>query len=108
MQATNHIVGCIVNDLFGTPAQDEDTVQFARKHFDSIEKELWGLAEIVPDLLPVLTDALRMQTLCDHEEGVNSLSTLLRAQALKVLQEERALPMPHPKGSSPCKAHLSR
>ena len=48
----------------------------------------------VPDLLPLLTDALRMQVMCDHEQGRNSLSTLLRARALAILQEERPLPLP--------------
>lgn len=88
------LVGCVVSDLFGTPALDKNSVAFARKHFNVVEKELWTLAENVPDLLPFLTDALRMQTLCDHEEGVNSLPTLLRARAIGVLRQERNLPMP--------------
>jgi len=88
------LVGCIVNDLFGTPGRDMDSLAFARHHFAVVEKELRMVAENVPDLLPFLTDALRMQTLCDHEEGINSLPTLLRARAVSVLQEERTLPMP--------------
>lgn len=88
------LVGCIANDLFGTPGQAQDILDFSRKHFDVIEAELWLIAENVPDLLPILTDALRMQTLCDHEEGMNSLPTLLRARALGVLQEERTIPLP--------------
>lgn len=88
------LVGCIVNDLFGTSPADKESIEFARIHLDVIEKELWKIAENVPDLLPFLTDALRMQALCDHEEGVNSLPTLLRARAVGVLQEERTIPMP--------------
>lgn len=87
-------VGCIVNDLFGTPPQEKESVEFVKEHFDEIERELWKLKDYVPDLIPFLTDALRMQTLCDHEEGENSLPTLIRAQALGVLQEERTVPMP--------------
>lgn len=87
-------VGCIVNDLFGIPARDQEMAAFARAHLDEIEKELWKLEGNIPELLPILTDALRMQTLCDNEEGINSLPTLLRAQALGVLQEERTIPMP--------------
>ncbi len=90
----NRLIGCIVNDIFGTPAQDHESVQFAREHLDTIEIELRELAENVPDLLPVLTDAMRMQTLCDHEEGVNSIPTLLRARALNILQEDRPIPLP--------------
>lgn len=92
--AYKRLVGCIVNDIFGTPAQDDESRQFARTHLDTVEKELNKLAENVPDLLPQLTDALRMQTLCDHEEGVNSIPTLLRARALNILQEDRPIPMP--------------
>ena len=88
------LVGCIVNDIFGTPALDEGAVTFARTNMDVVEKELYQLAATVPDLLPILTDALRMQTLCDHEVGINSLPTLLRARAVGVLQEERTIPMP--------------
>lgn len=88
------LIGCVVNDLFGTPAGDKESLAFARHHFAEVEKELRMVAENVPDLLPFLTDALRMQTLCDHEEGINSLPTLLRARAVGVLQEERILPMP--------------
>ena len=83
-----------MNDLFGTPAQDQDSVEFAKKNSEVIEKELWKLADYVPEMLPFLTDTLRMQTLCDHEEGINSMPTLLRARALGILQEERTLPMP--------------
>lgn len=93
-QDFSQLVGCIVNDLFGTPTDDPESASFARKHRDVIEKELWRITENVPDMLPFLTDALRMQTLCDHEEGINSLPTLLRARTVGVLQEERTLPMP--------------
>ena len=88
------LIGCIVSDIFGTPARDPDSVAFAREHMDTVEHELRGMAGNITPLLPQLTDALRMQTLCDHEEGINSLPTLLRARALGLLQEERSIPMP--------------
>jgi len=68
--------------------------QFADEHRDLVETELRALASTLPDLLPLLTDALRMQVMCDHQEGRNSLTTLLRARALGILQEERPLPLP--------------
>lgn len=92
--AYGRLIGCIVNDIFGTPAPEEEAVQFARRHIDTVEEELRALAGNVQDLLPYLTDALRMQTLCDREEGRNTLPTLLRARALGVLQEERTVPLP--------------
>lgn len=88
------LIGCIVSDLFGTPARDSESVAFARSNMDVVERELWAIKNAVPELLPILTDALRMQTLCDHEEGINSLPTLLRAREFGVLQQERAVPMP--------------
>lgn len=88
------LVGCIVNDIFGTPAQDEEGRRFARQYMETVEEELYALAANVPELLPHLTDALRMQTMCDREEGRNTLPTLLRARALGVLQEERTMPLP--------------
>ncbi|NIA04673.1 MAG: hypothetical protein GWP11_01730 [Proteobacteria bacterium] len=88
------LVGTIVNDIFGTPAQDGESMRFARQHQDTVEAELWALADNLPDLLPPLTDALRMQTLCDHEQGINSIPTLLRARAVGILMEERPIPMP--------------
>lgn len=88
------LIGCIVSDIFGTPAQDPESVQFARRHIETVEAELKALAGNVPDILPHLTDSLRMQTLCDREEGINTLPTLLRARALGVLQEDRSIPLP--------------
>lgn len=88
------LVGCIVNDLFGTPAQDRESREFARKHIEVVEEELRAMAENFPDMIPSLTDTLRMQTLCDHEEGVNSLPTLLRAREFGLLEMDRSVPLP--------------
>ena len=88
------LVGCIVNDLFGTPAQDKESQKFARIHIEVIEEELRAMAENFPDMIPSLTDTLRMQTLCDHEEGVNSLPTLLRAREVGLLEVDRSVPLP--------------
>lgn len=88
------LAGCVVSDLFATPAADRESAGFAAENRELVEEELRGLASRVPDLLPLLTDALRMQVMCDHQEGINSLPTLLRARALGILQEERSLPLP--------------
>ncbi|MFZ5797100.1 MAG: hypothetical protein C4563_10895 [Desulfobulbus sp.] len=88
------LAGCVVSDLFATPAADPDSGGFASENREMVEEELRGLAAALPELLPVLTDALRMQVFCDREEGVNSLPTLMRAKALGILQEERDLPLP--------------
>lgn len=92
--AVRRLAGCVVSDLFASPPADREAARFAEEQRDQVEEELRGLAARVPDLLPLLTDALRMQVMCDHEQGLNSLSTLLRARALGILQEDRPLPLP--------------
>ncbi|MHB8790276.1 MAG: hypothetical protein ACYDBT_10395 [Desulfobulbaceae bacterium] len=94
LEDRRRLAGCVVNDLFASPAADQESAQFAAEHRDRVEQELRNLAAGVPDLLPLLTDGLRMQVMCDHEQGLNSLTTLLRARALGILQEERPLPLP--------------
>lgn len=93
-ETTRRLAGCVVNDLFASPQADPESARFVRENRDRVEEELRGLASRVPDLLPQLTDALRMQVMCDHTEGFNSLPTLLRARALGILQEDRPLPFP--------------
>lgn len=88
------LAGAVVNNLFGTPNSEGEAGEFAARHRERIEDELRGLAGRVSDLLPLLTDALRMRTICDNMEGMNSLPTLLMAKTLGLLQEDRPLPMP--------------
>lgn len=94
LAVARRLAGCVVNDLFASPAADPEAVRFAGEQRDLVAAELQRLPATCSALLPHLTDALRMQVLCDHQQGRNSLSTLLRAQALGILQEERPLPLP--------------
>lgn len=93
-QEKQWLAGAVVNNLFGTEAADRDVNIFARKQRQLIEQELWELKGRVDDLIPHLTDALRMQTICDNHEGIHSLPCLLMAKELGLLEEERVLPMP--------------
>jgi len=88
------LAGAVVNNLFGTEAADREVHAFARKHRELIEQELRELKSRVLDLIPHLTDALRMQTICDNHEGIHSIPCLLMAKELGLLDEERVLPMP--------------
>ena len=88
------LAGAIANDIFGIYPERGEPAKFAAAHRLEIEEGIKNIASSFPDLLPYLTDALRMQTLCDYQEGTNSLPTLLRAQALDILLEERPMPMP--------------
>ena len=90
----SHLSGAVINNLFGEQPLDQAVEWFAASNRELVERELRELAEHCPDLRPVLTDALRMKTICDNQEGIHSIPSLLMAKALGILQEERALPMP--------------
>ncbi len=89
-----HLAGAVINNLFGERPVDEVVERFAADNRELVERELRELAGHCPDLRPILTDALRMKTICDNQEGVHSIPSLLMAKALGLLIEERALPMP--------------
>lgn len=88
------LAGAVVNNLFGTQPEDEAVIVYGRENRDLVEEELRQLAGRVTKLIPFLTDALRMKTICDNQEGVHSIPSLLIAKELGILQEERSLPMP--------------
>jgi len=94
IQEKKWLAGAVVNNLFGVRVSDVKLDEFSRKNREIIEEELRGIKEGCPDLLSYLTDALRMQTLCDEQDGINSLSNLLLARALGILVEDRPIPMP--------------
>ena len=89
-----HMAGAVVNNLFGTRPENDTIADFAHNHREEVEAELRGLGAQLPDLVPVLTDGLRMQTICDNQEGIHSIGSLLMARELGLLLEERHLPMP--------------
>jgi len=88
------LAGAVVNNLYGSDALDPQVNLFARNHRELIEEELRGLPLRLAELIPYITDSLRMQTLCDNHEGVHSIPCLLLAKELGLLDEERELPLP--------------
>ncbi len=88
------LCGAMVNNLFGTRPEDEGIVRFARMQPELVEEELRALAGHTDALRPILTDALRMHTICNEQEGINSMASLLMAKTLGILEEERPLPLP--------------
>nr|WP_320012945.1 hypothetical protein [uncultured Desulfobulbus sp.] len=88
------LAGAVINNLFGTQAMDEGIREFATANRELVERELHELKETVQHLVPIITDALRMKTICDNQEGIHSIGSLLIAKALGILQEERELPLP--------------
>jgi len=88
------LAGAVINNLFGTHPMDEAVTAFAAANRELVERELRELAGRCQPLLPLLTDALRMKTICDNQEGIHSIPSLLMAKALGILQEDRPLPLP--------------
>ena len=92
---TGKLTGTIVNELFGTPNTEEPFASFAEQNRDIVTLELDAIACDLEEMRIPLTDALRMQALCDHQEGGDSTPTLTRATELGILLDERDLPLPH-------------
>ncbi|MCL1979787.1 MAG: hypothetical protein FWG62_01765 [Proteobacteria bacterium] len=88
------LAGAVINNLFGTRPADAAVAAFGAANRELVERELRELALTCAPLMPLLTDTLRMKTICDNQEGIHSIPTLLMAKALGILQEERELPLP--------------
>ncbi|MDK9708714.1 MAG: hypothetical protein OEL83_16855 [Desulforhopalus sp.] len=88
------MAGAITNEVFGTQNPEEKFVRFRADNWGEIEQELLAMKDGLPELCGDLTDALRIQTLCDHQEGHDSSQTLLRAKEFGFLHEDREIPLP--------------
>jgi hypothetical protein len=86
--------GAVINELFGTPNPDSTFAAFAQAHRVIIHDELGLLAVRHPNLRIALTDALRIQFLCDHQENIDSSAVLSRADELGILVVDREVPLP--------------
>ncbi|MCG6929990.1 MAG: hypothetical protein LJE64_05485 [Desulfofustis sp.] len=88
------LAAAITNELFGTPNPDPGFTAFRQQHRALIEAELGSLAANLPHLCPYVTDALRVQTLCDKQQGIEDPGVLQTAESLGILIRERPLPLP--------------
>ncbi len=88
------LAGAITNELFGSQNREEKFQIFRNKHQGVIEQELLCLKSEIPQLTAPLADALRVQTLCDSQESVDSSHILKQAQSLGILPPDRELPLP--------------
>ncbi|MBU1566434.1 MAG: hypothetical protein KJ630_12515 [Proteobacteria bacterium] len=88
------LAGAITNEVFGTQNPGDKFVRFRAENLGEIEQELLALKDELPELRAEITDALRIQTLCDHQEGNDSSQTLVRAKEFGFLIEDRDVPLP--------------
>ena len=91
---TTRLCGAIINDLFGTSHDENQFKAFSEAHKSIIEKELDGLNKNFPKLQIPLTDALRIQFLCDSLEGINNEAALFKAKEKGILIVDRDVPLP--------------
>ena len=91
---SRRLAGAIVNDLFGTPNPEEPFASFVVENRPRIDEEMAGIASNFAEMRIPLTDALRIQFLCDHQEGIDSTSALVRARELHILLVDREVPLP--------------
>jgi hypothetical protein len=90
----SRLAGAVVNELFGTPNREEPFLSFARDNGTTIRTELERIAVDYPEMKIPLTDALRIQFLCDSREGADNPRLLVQARDLGILILERDLPLP--------------
>lgn len=88
------LVGAIINKLFGMENPEEKFQNFNRKNRAVIEQELIAFPQNLPTLLHRITDALRIQVLCDSQEGEDSTAILEQAKKFGILIEDREIPLP--------------
>jgi len=88
------LTGAVVNDLFGVENMEESFASFTRENAHIIKKEVETIATHFDHLHIPLTDALRIQYLCDSHEGVNSESVLEKAKDLNIILIDREVPLP--------------
>ncbi|QTA88440.1 hypothetical protein [Desulfonema magnum] len=87
--------GAIINDLFGVVNTAEPFASFAKENKTHIEKEMKTIATEFEEMRIPLTDALRMQFLCDSQEGNDTPFILDRAKKFDILLVEREIPLPN-------------
>ncbi len=90
----NQLTGAMINELFCTPNHEEPFLSFTINNRPLIEEEMKRIADDFPELRIPLTDALRVQFLCDSQEGLDNPVMLTQARDLGILIAEREIPLP--------------
>ena len=88
------LTGAMINELFCTPNHEEPFLSFTINNRPLIEEEMKRIADDFPELRIPLTDALRVQFLCDSQEGLDNPVMLTQARDLGILIAEREIPLP--------------
>lgn len=90
----NNLTGVVVNELFGVMQPGTVMEGFSQANQSAVEKTLEMISTELDHLKIPLTDALRIQFLCDNHESMNSAAILEKAQKRDILIVEREAPLP--------------
>ncbi|MCF8068806.1 MAG: hypothetical protein K9L30_09500 [Desulfobacterales bacterium] len=90
----NRLTGAIINRIFCIENLEKTFVDFATENKTVIERELANFPLEYKELCIPLTDALRVQFLCDNQDGLDSKAILENANKLGILDIERDIPLP--------------
>ena len=88
------LTGAVVNIIFDTPNTQEPFASFNVENRELIAREAQSVAAMLDEMRIPLTDALRMQALCDQMEDLDTTKTLQLARDHGILIEDRDLPLP--------------
>ena len=90
------LAGAVINDLFASsPDLPESATTFIAANLALIDQERQAFADAQPEMRIVLTDTLRMQTICDLLAALPDPGLLQRAERTGILLSEREMPLPH-------------
>ena len=90
----NNLTVTVVNELFGIMHPGTVIESFSQEDRDTVEKTFQMISTKLDHLKIPLTDALRIQFLCDSHEGIDSTAVLEKAEKRKLLIVERDMPLP--------------
>ncbi len=90
----NYLAGAVINELFGSQNPAEPFAGFALENKFFIKLELKNMTSNFPEMRIPLTDALRVQFLCDYQEGIDSSHILTQAKQQGILVIDRDAPLP--------------
>lgn len=91
----SRLTGAIVNELFGIVNTAEPFASFTNENRACIREEMRLIPMVFEEMRIPLTDALRVQFLCDSQEGIDSAFMLERAGELGILISDREIPLPN-------------
>ncbi len=88
------LAGAVTGEVFAAKNPEERFVSFRENHRAEIEQELLGLKQNIPQITDIITDALRIQVLCDYHQNRENSALLQQAQNFGYLVEDREVPLP--------------